>query len=501
MEVFRNRINFVLEEPRKLRKEVGVLVFESKEDIKNTLAFKYLRKELQDFILESLKKINLPEGEHIHVLDSPWGSLILLKLKEKLDHRAYYLKVRQIIKFAKDHRKESLAIYLDDLRVDDMDREGKLEKFVINALMADFNFKEYYEKEKVHTLKEVYLLVQNANKYKAIVKNALIIGEETNRARFLSNLPGGDLTPDDMVDICQKVAKESDLRIKVLNYKILEKLGAGAILGVGRGSKYKPYIVILEHRKDKKLPEVNLIGKGITFDTGGLHIKPPQSMSDMHLDMSGAASLLSLTSALSKLNFKTNIVTLLSIAENMPSGESYRPGDILRSISGKTIEIGSPDAEGRVVMADAIDYGKKFYKPKLIITLATLTGAACVALGDKASAVFSPRKELLDLIEKAGENSGDYVWPLPLWREYEEEIKGKFAEVTNYPNKREGGAIHGAVFLWYFVKPIENFIHIDMAPRMIASEKEFLNPGSVGFGVRLLYEFFKSQEKLYEIIK
>lgn len=496
MSFFRNRVQFSLEEPRKVKEEVLVLVFQTKEDLKNKKAFRLLPKNLQEFLKQSLQKTQLPEDEHIHLLDSPWGSVILCQLKKILHHRAFYLKARQIFRFAQEHQKAILAVYLADWPISDLTFEEALEKFIVNCLLADFDFSQYYQKKKKQTLQKVVVFLDQASKYRQVLKTALIVGEETNRARFFSNLPGGDLTPKDMVDFCQSVARESGLRIKVLNTKALAKLKAGAILGVGCGSKHEPYLVVLEYRSDRKLPEVHLVGKGITFDTGGLHLKSADYMSDMHLDMSGAASFLSATSMLARLNLPANVITLLAIAENMPSGESYRPGDILRSISGKTLEIGSTDAEGRVVMADAIDYGKKFYQPKLIITLATLTGAAMVALGSQASALFSSREEFLKPMQDFGEKSGDYLWPLPLWEEYAEEIKGKFAEVTNYPGKRYGGAIHGAQFLWYFVKP-NPFIHIDMAPRMTADEKEFLHKGSVGFGVRLIKEFFQNQKEIF----
>lgn len=189
----------------------------------------------------------------------------------------------------------------------------------------------------------------------------------------------------------------------------------------------------------------------------------------------------------------------MPVVENMISGESYRPGDILRTLSGKTIEVGSPDAEGRIILADAIDYAKKFYQPSLFFELSTLTGAALVALGNKASALFTSEEKLIPLLLNCGELSGDYLWPLPLWKEYKEDIKSSFADIWNIGKSRHGGAAHGAMFLWEFAKPTP-FIHIDIAPKMTTSAEEFLTKGAAGFGVRVLQEAIEQGRQIAAIV-
>jgi len=228
----------------------------------------------------------------------------------------------------------------------------------------------------------------------------------------------------------------------------------------------------------------------VTFDTGGINLKPSDSILGMNMDMSGGASVIhALTSAV-RLKMKKNIVALIPAVENMASGSSYRPGDILRSMSGKTIEVLNTDAEGRIILADALIYAKK-YHPSLVVDVATLTGAALVALGERASALFTQDEKLETLFRHLGEESGDYVWPLPLWDEYDEEIKGTFGDVANLGKTRYGGAITAAIFLKQFVDKSYPWVHLDIAPRMTTLPDEFLAKGSAGAPVRLLVKLLE----------
>ena len=207
-------------------------------------------------------------------------------------------------------------------------------------------------------------------------------------------------------------------------------------------------------------------------------------MKDMHMDMSGAAAVISTLGLAGKLKLKKNIVGLIPAVENMPSGSSYRPGDVLKTMSGKTIEVLNTDAEGRIILADALSYAKK-YNPRLVVDVATLTGAALVALGQRASALFTKDEKLEKLFRELGEESGDYLWPLPLWDEYEDEIKGTFGDWANIGKNRYGGAITGAMFLYQFAKDFP-WVHLDIAPRMTSIEGEYLAKGAAGAPVRLL---------------
>jgi len=316
----------------------------------------------------------------------------------------------------------------------------------------------------------------------------MIIGEEVNHTRFLANTPGSDMTPALLAHAAQRAAKNAGFKVRVLDELAIKRLGMGGVLGVSRGSDEKPKFIILEYMKGPKAQNpLVLAGKGVTFDTGGINLKPEQYMYEMHMDMSGGAAVIHGIAAVARLRIPINIVGLIPAVENMPSGSSYRPGDLLKSLSGKTIEVLNTDAEGRVILADALAYALR-YKPGLIADFATLTGAAHVALGNYCSAIFTNRDQLQEKLIAVGTASGDYVWPLPLWDEYLADIKGIFGDLTNMgKHDRYGGAIHGAKFLEQFVDKTP-WAHIDIAPRMTTSEGEYLSKGAAGAGVRYIVE-------------
>lgn len=483
---YKNKIKFEIVGEGKT-KNLIVIPFQKFDEIQKTIAWNYLSQNVKDFIKKISPKL---KNYETYLGLNPDGDFLLAKF-QNVNLRNFYIFARKFFKFLKDNKISEFSLYLKDFLKTDLNEEETLKSLIINFLLADFDFSRYYKsppKEGWHEIKRIEIFVPKnlVSNLKNKAKEAITIAEEINRARFLANLPGGELTPSVMADIIKKEAKNYDLKIKVLGEKELEKIKAGAILGVSRGSKEPPFLVILEI--PKKGPELHLIGKGLTFDTGGLQIKPSDYMTDMHLDMSGAGIVFASTILIKRLNIPVNLRTIIPLAENMPSGESYRPGDILRTISGKTIEVGSTDAEGRLILADAIDYSKKFYKPKLIVEFSTLTGAAMIALGTKASALFTNKKELQDIFLEIGERTGDYLWPLPLWDEYKKDIEGNFADLLNIGKSKYGGAIHGAIFLWEFAKPID-FVHIDIAPRMTSDAHDYLNKGSTGFGVHLIKEF------------
>ena len=374
-----------------------------------------------------------------------------------------------------------------------------------NFVLADFEFTKLKTSppEGWPSVEEITLLVKGdpAAVRKGIERGKLI-GEEVNKCRILANTPGGDMTPKRLAEAAKEAAKGTKVDVTVLGQNALENLKMGAILGVARGSNEEPQFIIMEYwgaGKNGSKPLV-LCGKGVTFDSGGLNVKPGDSMYEMHMDMSGGASVIHAVILAAKLGLKKNVVGLIPAVENMPSGSSYHPGDVLRSLSGKTIEVLNTDAEGRVILADALTYAKQ-YKPKLVVDVATLTGAALVALGQHAHAILTRDKKLEKLFQELGEEAGEYVWPLPLWDEYEEYIKGTFGDVSNIAssgNSRYGGVINGAMFLYQFTKndPPANgqaypWVHIDMAPRMTSTPSDNLAKGATGEPVRLLLKLIE----------
>jgi len=243
----------------------------------------------------------------------------------------------------------------------------------------------------------------------------------------------------------------------------------------GAGKKEAPYV---------------FVGKGVTFDTGGLNLKPEKGMNDMHLDMLGGAAVIAALGAAARLKLPVNIVGLVPTVENMPGNAGYRPGDVLKSLSGKTIEVLNTDAEGRIILADALTYAER-YQPKLVVDVATLTGACQVALGLKVAGLMTPDTELQSKLQQVAEASGDYAWPLPMWEEYEEEIKGTFADVQNTGKSGYGGAITAAMFLWQFAKNYP-WAHLDIAGTMKTVEGQHLAKGASGAGTRFLIEIARN---------
>jgi len=496
---YKNKINFRVLPEGKTKNFVVIVCNE--ENLNKAKSFLFLNPNLKNFLKTTFNDIKKHDK---YIGYTPFGNFAFIKLRSSNNDNLYnfYTELRKILRFLKDNKIAKFSIYLNDFSIKNLNIDKLAEILTLNFVIADFDFSRYYKtppKEGWPEVKEIEIMVNKTqvNEIKQAVKRGIIIAEEINRTRFLSNLPGGDLTPSSFVEIIKEYTKNLDLKVTILDENKLKKIKAGGILGVSRGSKEKPYLVILENQEKDK--EVHFIGKGITFDSGGLQIKPSDYMNEMHLDMTGAATVLASSILIKRLGYKLNFKTLIPLAENMPSAESYRPGDVLKTISGKTIEVGSTDAEGRIILADAIDYSKKFFKPSLIVEFSTLTGASMIALGNKASALFTNKKELQDFMLKISEISGDLLWPLPLWEIYKKDIESNFADILNIGKSKYGGAIHGAIFLWEFAKPV-NFVHIDIAPKMTSSEEDGLTKGSAGFGVNLIKEFCENFQEIKNLL-
>lgn len=426
--------------------------------------------------------------------------------KEKFTQRRFRTLVRSMVRTTKNLKIEKLTLSSVDILADDVlavfTREEAFRTFAENALIAQYEFSRY----KTGKTKEKYageILITDVSKEDtAALEKGSLVGTFVNHTRDLANTPGGDMTPRVLAKDAQDLAKGTTVKVTVLGKKEIEREKMGAILGVSKGSTEEPRFIIMEYwgagKETRKVAgkqrgdafnqhdPVVLIGKGITFDTGGLNLKPSDAVLDMHLDMSGGAAVIAAITCAARLGLKKNIIALIPAAENMVSGESYRPGDILTTMSGKTVEVLNTDAEGRLVLADALTYAER-YHPKLVIDVATLTGAALVALGQHASAIMTPDAELQNTLMRLGEESGDYVWPLPLWNEYKQHTKGTFADLANIPSSgaRYGGSINGGMFLSHFAEKF-TWAHIDMAPRMTAASFDQLAKGATGEPVRLL---------------
>lgn len=416
---------------------------------------------------------------------------------EKMNLRKLYLLIRKMVVMAKGAKAGKIVIDFNDFKF----KNTKLTEQELGEILgtqldfANYEFLDYKTPtpEGSSLIKEIIILGADKEIEKSILKGNTI-ADEVNKTRSLSNTPGGDMTPKILADKAREAVKGMPVKVTVLGEKEMEKLKMQAILSVGRGSDEESKFIIMEYWGDiKNNKPIVLVGKGVTFDSGGLNLKPSSSMNGMNMDMSGGASVIHTMALVAKMKLKKNVIGLIPSVENFISGKSYRPGDVIRSMSGQTIEILNTDAEGRVILADALTYAQK-YKPEVVIDVATLTGAACVALGERASAVFTDDDELSKKLEKIGEKTGDYVWRLPMWEEYEAEIKGSLGDWTNIHNKdsRYGGATYGAIFLKQFIKDYK-WAHIDMAPRMTSMAGEYLASGAIGTPVRLLYKFIEEK--------
>ena len=309
-------------------------------------------------------------------------------------------------------------------------------------------------------------------------------------ARDLANTPPNMLAPEDLAERASRIAQQQGLRCTVLDEEAMRAENMGALLAVGKGSARPPRLVVLEyapegHEQDKPLV---LVGKGITFDTGGICLKPGAKMHAMKCDMTGAATVLAVLTALAEEDVPRRVVGLLACAENMPDGGACRPGDVVRAASGDTVEIQNTDAEGRLVLCDALSYAQKMWTPAAVVDIATLTGACAVALGTEVAGLFSDDDALAERIVAAGQVGGEHFWRLPLWKGYEKNLKSQVADICHM-GPREGGAIHAALFLKHFVSDGVRWAHLDIAGVDWADGVQPLGvAGATGFGARTLLE-------------
>ena len=363
------------------------------------------------------------------------------------------------------------------------------EASVLGGLLGLYQFTELRtkEREKIKEFASLILLSRADTEEVAFrVAQAEAVAKGVYLTRELVTLPGNLATPRFLAERARKVALDADMRCRVIERAEAEKLGMGAFLAVARGSEEPAVMAEMEYRPEGATGSpVVLVGKGITFDSGGISIKPSENMEMMKHDMAGAAAVIGTMQVVAALKLPVPVVALLPCTENLPSGKAYKPGDVLRSLNGQTIEVISTDAEGRLVLADALSYAKSF-APQALIDLATLTGACVVALGNGVSGLMGNHEDLISRVRAAGEESGEPVWPLPLWDSYLELLKSDVADLKN-SGGRKAGAITGGLFLKQFVPDGTPWVHLDIAGSAWEEKDRPLVPkGASGVGVHLL---------------
>lgn len=369
----------------------------------------------------------------------------------------------------------------------DIDAEDVIE----GVGLASFDPALYKTKKKEKVVVELILKGKSDEK---TVDHSQKVVESVNWVRKLVSEPGNMMTPARMAEEARKLAKEFGFEIEILDDEQAAKKGLGAFVGIAKGSEEPSYFITMKY-KGKSSKTLGVVGKGITFDSGGISIKPSEKMHEMKMDMSGAAAVFGFMKLVGQLKPKVNVVAVTPLSENLPGGKALKPGDVLKAINGKTIEVLNTDAEGRVVLADGLAYVAKMGATH-IIDLATLTGAVIVALGTEASAILGKPNSWVQAVKRASEQAGERVWELPIYPEHSELLRSDIADLANVPPSRGAGVIAGAVFLKEFVPKDLPWAHLDIAgTAWLGKEKPYMAKGPTGVGVRTLIKLLDQLEK------
>lgn len=379
------------------------------------------------------------------------------------------------------------ALVTDNLSVADHDDMALIRESARMLEEATYRFDTFRSKkssEPVQLRRWRFMTSGTANRLSRAAQEGRAIGAGVELSRELGNTPANVAVPDYLAEQARALSREYDrLSVKVIGENQMERMGMGAFCGVSRGSEHDGKMIVFEYRGDTGKP-LSLVGKGITFDSGGISIKPGASMEEMKFDMCGAAGVFGAIKTLCELNLKLHVVGVVAAAENMPDGRAYRPGDIIKTYSGQTVEVINTDAEGRMVLCDALTYVQNKYKPHTMIDMATLTGACIMALGDQASAVYSNDDALSRDLVASGEHTGDRGWPMPLFEEYGEQLQSSCADMQHVGGAK-AGSITAAKFLQRFVGDVR-WAHLDIAG---TAWKSGSDKGSTGRPVPMLTRY------------
>lgn len=355
---------------------------------------------------------------------------------------------------------------------------------------------EKYKSEKDNSMPDLFIISPKSEKIINAMKTAETVSDGAIFTKSIANLPPNECTPSTLANFARDMAKKNKMKCTIISKDELKKRGFGGITAVGQGSKNEPKLIILEHNRGKASEKpIVLVGKAVTFDTGGISLKPGEKMDEMKFDKCGGCTVLGIMKTVSELKLPINVVGIVPSVENMPGGESYRPGDIIKLYSGKTAEILNTDAEGRLILADALSFGEKHYSPKAIIDFATLTGACIVALGTNVAGMVSSNDKLKQQMLESSKNTTEEIWELPLNDDYMDMIKSDVADMKNVGIGRAAGTITAAAFLRNAIKDTP-WVHMDIAGvawTQVATKDKPYNPkGATGFGVRLILDYLQN---------
>ncbi len=486
--------------------EAGAIIvnfFEGMEHLDGNIATvdKALAGAISQLISQGEIKGKLGEITIIHSLGNlPAARVVIAGLgkQQALSQDKVRGVVAETCRFLRQKGVDSIATIAQGAGVAGINLESAAQAVTEGALLGVYSFRRHITKEAEYGEIKGLTIVEPDETKLPLLEQACykgrVLAEATNLARDMSNEPANYMTPTHMAEMAKRLAETYGLELNILEQEQMQELGMGALLGVAQGSQQPPKFITLHYiGGDSTEIDVALVGKGVTFDSGGISIKPSEGMGEMKGDMAGGAAVMAAMGAIAQLKPKTNVMAVIPATENLPSDNALKPGDILTAMNGKTIEIISTDAEGRLILADALGYAKKL-DAKHVVDVATLTGACRVALGDVCSGVFGNNQELVDKVIAAGAEAGELIWQMPMYEKYREQNKSDVADIKNVGGKY-GGAITAAQFLAEFVGDTP-WVHLDIAGTSL-SEKEqaYLVKGATGVPVRTLVNLVLSLAK------
>ena len=472
---------------------IGIYAFQTEKDLKT------ISKELS---LPPLKDFSGKDNESLLLYPALHRSRVFIVGLG--DEKKFTLeKLRRasaaIAKKAQSLKAKSVSILFPALDISNPTTPEEISTAIVEGcLLSLYKFDKYITKEKKNknpqSLSIVSLSKVHIPKINAGIDRGIALCVGTIHARNLENAPSNEIYPETLAKDARQLAKSKRFSITIFDKRKIKSLGMGGVIGVSKGSINDPRFIIMEYGSSyKKNGTVALVGKGVTFDSGGISIKPSANMGEMKMDMSGAAAVIGTFHSVAALKLKKHVIGIIPSVENMPSGSAIKPGDIIKHFNGKTSEVDNTDAEGRLILADALSYVSK-YKPDIVIDLATLTGACVVALGAHATGMMGNDQKTMQELTQAGEKTYERVWQLPLFEEYEKQIHSDVADVKNVGG-RWAGAITAGLFLKNFIGNYK-WVHLDIAGTAILEEsKEYIPRGGSGVGVRLLTEFIANWKK------
>ncbi len=446
-------------------------------------------------LLEEDFKADVSEINYSYTLEGIEKKVILLGLGKKKSCSLATLRkaFASLTEFCRKKKITTLNVFLPDAVEDD-----QIVAIVDAFCMANYSFDESKRetiKDKPTCLLTKVSLIGGGKKQQELIDRHLLLMESVNLTRALVNRNADETKAHDLVIIAKQLAeKYPSIQCEVLGKKELEKEKMGLLLAVNRGAEHDPALIVLTYKGDSKSKDrTAVVGKGITFDTGGLNLKPTGGIESMRIDMAGAAAVLGILQAAASLRIKQNLIGVIATAENAISARAYKPGDVYISHSGKSVEISNTDAEGRLVLADAFSYVQKHHSPNRIIDLATLTGGVVVAIGEEASGLFCNEPKMTNQLKKAAEHTGERVWELPLYPEYAKALKSTIADIKNSSSGRKASPCMGAIFLQQFIEKDTPWAHLDIAGTAYLSESNPYYPSfATGVGVKLILSFVEN---------